>query len=171
MSRYFVTDPPVPVMEFDPSEVISDTPPNVIYIKAKMDLATDARVKSELTKIGDDRKTMELHLGENQLALLIHNIVRWEGPDLSSIPCTPDNIRTMNPTEPHLEKVLEEIAERNKRKAAPNPKPPTEPGFATNGSHDASPPSAAGISLQLATGTPRSPLLRALDGHQRPSDD
>jgi len=171
MSRYFVTDPPVAVPEFDAAAVISDTPPNVIYIKSKMDVATDARVKSELVKMAGDNKTMEMHLGENQLALLIHNIVRWEGPDLGMMPCTPENIRKLDPTEPHIEKVLETIAARNKRKVAPNPKSPIAAGSETNGSHDASPASGPGISLQLATGISKSPLLRAMDGRQTRSDD
>jgi hypothetical protein len=171
MSRYFVTDPPVPVMEFDPAEVISDTPPNIIFIKSKMDVATDARVKSELVKMAGDNKTVEMHLGENQLALLIHNIVRWEGPDLGSIPCTPANIRTLDPTEPHIALVLEEIARRNARKESPLPKSPTEPGSATNGSIDGSPQNAAEISHPSGISILRSPLLRALDGRPSRSDD
>jgi len=171
MSRYFVTDAPAPVYEFDPAEVISDTPPNVIWIKAKMDVATDARVKNELVKMAGDNKTMEMHLGENQLALLIHNIVKWEGPDLGDIPCTPEQIRKLDPTEPHIALVLEEIARRNVRKESPLPKSPTEPGFATNGSHDGSPQNAPGLSLQLATGIPRSDSRSGLLGHLRKSED
>src|SRR5262245_61008598 len=120
MSRYFVTDPPVAVAEFDPSAVISDTPPNVIYITATMDVANDAKVKHELAKMTDDNKTVELHPGEYQLALLIHNIVRWEGPDLSSVPCDAAHIRMLDPTEPHIVLVLDEIARRNARKTSPN---------------------------------------------------
>lgn len=171
MSRYFVTDPPVPVPEFDASAVISDGVPNVIYIKAKMDVATDAKVKSELVKMAGDNKTMEMHLGENQLALLIHNIVRWEGPDLSSVPCTPESIRKLDPTEPHIVLVLDEIAKRNARKVAPNPKSPTASGLETNGSADASPQNAGGISLQLATATPRSDSRSALVGRLHRSDN
>ena len=122
MSRYFVHDTPVAVPEFDADAVMSDQAPNIIYIKSKMDLATDAKVKSELMKVGSDGKTFEAHLGENQLALLIHNIVRWEGPDLSGIPCTPENIRRLNPNEPHLALVLEEIGRRNARTPSPSPK-------------------------------------------------
>lgn len=171
MSRYFVTDPPVAVYEFDAAEVLSDTPPNVIYIRSKMDVATDARVKSELTRLGDDNKSMELRLGDNQMALLIHNIVKWEGPDLSQVPCTPANIRALDPTEPHIALVLETIAERNKRKAAPNPKSSTASGSRINGSPDESPQSAGDRSLPSGNGILKSPLLRALDGHQTRSDD
>jgi hypothetical protein len=171
MSRYFVNDPPVPIPEFDAGAVISDTPPNVIYIRSRMDIETRGKVSSELVKIGGDNKTMEMQLGQNQTALLIHNIVRWEGPDFDGVPCDAAHIRTLDPNEPHIEKVLREIDARNLKKVAPNPKPPIANGFATNGSHDVSHPNEAGISLQLATGISRSPLLRALDGHQNRSDD
>src|SRR5262245_10652821 len=100
MPRYFVTDPPVPVYEFDPSEVLSEKPPNIIWIRAKMDLATDSKVKNELLKFGKDTQ-IEAHLGENELSLLIHNIVRWEGPDLQNVPCDAAHIRQLDPTEPH----------------------------------------------------------------------
>ncbi len=180
MSRYFVTDPPVPVPEFDSAEVISDVQPNVIYIKAKMDVATDAKVKSELLTLGSDNKTMEARLGENSVALLIHNIVRWEGPDLGNVPCTPSNIRTLDPTEPHIALVLEEIARRNKRPDGPSKKSAAPSTSERNGaagwSPNASVPSAnnpaqPSLSLQLATGMHTSPLRSAIIGRQKASDD
>jgi hypothetical protein len=171
MSRYFVNDPPVPIYEFDSSEVISDTPPNIIFIKSRMDVETRGKVKNELIGLAKDGTTPEIKVGANETALLIHNIVKWAGPDFDGVPCDAVHIRTLDPNEPHIEKVLAAINTRNLKKAAPNPKAPTEPGFATNGLHDGSLASAPGISLQLATGISRSPLLRALDGHQGRSDD
>lgn len=178
MSRYFVTDPPAPVYEFEPGSMLdaSGQPatPNVIFIKSKMDVATDAKVKSELVTMGADNKTVEMRLGENQLALLIHNIVRWEGPDLDSVPCTPANIRALDPTEPHIVLVLDEIARRNKRPDSPNPKPAAGSTSAKNGAAGsiASPDgNQPGLSLQLATGTLRSPLRSAMDGRRNKSDD
>lgn len=170
MSRYFVNDPPVPVAEFDTSEVISDTPPNVIYIRSRMDIETRGKVSSELVKVGSDNKTMEMQLGQNQTALLIHNIVKWAGPDFDGVPCDAAHIRTLDPTEPHIEKVLEEIDRRNLKKVAPNPKSSTESGFVTNGSHDGSPVNAGGRSLQLATTIPPSVSRSGLTGHLRRSD-
>ena len=170
MSRFFVDDPPVPVYEFESRDVVSDTAECVIWIKSKMDIETRGKVSSELVKMGSDNKTMEMHLGANQTALLLHNIVKWEGPGFDGVPCDPAHIRKIDPTEPLFEKVLEEIDRRNKKKVAPNPKSPIEPGFATNGSPGASPQNAGGVSLQLATGMSRSPLLRALDGRPNRSD-
>jgi len=171
MSRYFCTDPPVPVYEFDPTEVISETPPNVIFIKSKMDVATDAKVKSELITLGADNKTVEARLGDNQLALLIHNIVRWDGPDLSDTPCTVANIRALDPTEPHIVLVLDEIARRNKRPDSPNPKSAAGSTLGKNGAAGSIGSDPPGLSLQLATGIGKSPLRSALDGRRSRSDD
>src|SRR5262245_681748 len=135
MPRYFVTDPPVPIYEFDPTEVISATPPNIIWIRSKMDIATDAKVKSELLRFGKDSQ-IEAHIGENELSLLIHNIVKWEGPDLGTVPCTPEQIRKLDPTEPHLRAVLAAIAERNQRAAGPSPKSAAASTFASAGAVD-----------------------------------
>jgi hypothetical protein len=172
MSRYFVNDPPVGIPEFDASSVISDTPPNVIYIKARMDVATDAKVKNELLKLGSDNKTMESHLGENAVALLVHNIVKWEGPDLSSVPCTPANIRTLDPNEPHIALVLEEITRRNARPDGPSPKSPDASTSGNAGASDWNANQDGGnLSLRLATSTPRSPLASAITGRLSKSDD
>lgn len=171
MSRYFVNDPPFPIFEFDASEIISDAPPNVIYIKSRMDVETRGKVKSELVKLAKDGTTPEIQIGQNETALLLHNIVRWSGPDFDGVPCDAAHIRTLDPNEPHIEKVLAAINDRNLKKAAPNPKSTTESGFATNGSHAASPPSEGGISLQLATSTRPSPLQSALIGRRSRSDD
>lgn len=169
MSRYFVTDSPVAIPEWDDDPaIISTTKPNVIYIKSKMDVATKAKVTSEMFTVGKDSQ-LEARLGANELALLIHNIVKWDGPDFDGVPCTPDRIRTLDPTEPHIAKVLEVIAERNK----PPKSPKAEAGISnstSNGDTGSTIPPQS-VSLQLATGVPRSPLLRSLDGHRNRSDD
>lgn len=173
MPKYFVTDPPVPVWEFDPAETLSDVQPNVIWIKSKMDVATAGKVQSELFTFNKEGGGMEAHVGENQTALLIHNIVRWEGPDLGGVPCTPEKIRTLDPNEPHIAAVLEEIAGRNKKRASPNPKLPASTNGATSGIEGrlTGLPVRAPSSLELATGKPRSSLLSAMDGHLNRSDD
>jgi hypothetical protein len=174
MSRFHV-DPTekVDIFEFDPSEVVSDTPPNVITIRARMSIEVSGRVTSEIAKLGADNKTTEVSIGAQAVALLLHNILAWRGPDFDDLPCTPENIRSLptSASDPFIEKVVNEIGERNKRRESPNGKPPTAHGFATNGSHAVSPASAAGISLQLATSTPKSALRSALDGHLNRSDD
>jgi hypothetical protein len=158
MSRYLVNDPPVPIYEFDPAEVISESPPNVIYIRSKMDSDADARYKNVILGMGDDG-AIERNLGMLQLALLLANIVSWSGPDLDSVPCTQENIRKLDPAEPHLALVLEEIARRNKRPEAPSPKSATASTSASAGGVDSAMPAKASVesqSLLLATGKQRS---------------
>lgn len=178
MSRYFVNDEPVPILEFDGEQLDADgraVQPNVIWIKAKMDVETRGKVSSELVTAGADN-TPEMRLGMNQTALLIHNIVRWTGPDLGRVPCIPANIRKLDPTEPHIEKVLSAIGERNKPRPSPDPKSAAGANTSTNGTAHGSAPALRAIDLashrgRSATSTPRSPLQSALDGHLSKSDD
>jgi hypothetical protein len=171
MSRYFVTDAPVAVPEWedDPS-IISSTKPNVIWVKAKMDVTTKGKVTSELFTMGKDN-SLEARLGANETALLVHNIVRWDGPDFEGMPCTPDNIRKLDPTEPHVARVLEVIATRN----APPKSPKAQPGIdnsTTNGDTGLTTrPSQGSGNLQLASGELKSPLLNAVNGHLNRSED
>jgi hypothetical protein len=159
----------VAVHEFDPSEVISDQPPNVIFIRPKMDFATQKRVGAAGFSLGAAGKPNELDLAENLIAMLVYNIVGWAGPLFDGVPCTPENIRRLDPDQPVVEKAIEEITRRN-TKAAPSPKSPTRPGGASAGVHgwveqaDSSAP-------QSATTTPRSPLLSAAIGRQSRSED
>lgn len=171
MSKYFVTDGPIAVYEFDASAVISEQPPNVIYIRAKMDTDADARVKNVMVTMGDDG-AVERNVGLYQLALLLVNIVRWEGPDLDGVPCTEANIRKLDPTEPHLALVLEEIARRNKRPDGPSPKSRTASTSASAGAADLTASQGGeSLSLQLATGSYTSHLRNAITGRLKPSDD
>lgn len=182
--RFFVTDAPVPIYEFDPSETIADREPNVIWIKSRMDVETSGKVSSELVKV-DDQGKAELYAGAQQTALLIHNIVRWEGPDFEQlddadqvmrdgqgrpiyVPVTPENIRQLDHRDPFIERVIDEIGERNKKRASPKATSPTA-NISTSDTlpgsghmpKDAEPPN---VSLQLATGRSRSSLLNAVDG-------
>lgn len=136
MSRYFVTDAPVPIAEFDDETVVSDQPPNIIYIKARMDVETDAKVKGELIAMGADNK-VELRIGENSMALLVHNIVAWSGPDFDGVPCDAAHIKRLDINNPHVARVLEDITTRNKRQESPNPKSHGANGF-TNDTEPAS---------------------------------
>lgn len=170
MSRYFVTDPPVAVAEFDLHSVISETPPNVIWIKARMDVETKGRVQSELISV-DKQGNAVVQVGANSMALLIHNIVRWEGPDLGAMACTPANIRTLDPNEPHIALVLEEIATRNKEREAPIPKSATAPGLRADGLRAVDLAIVGGSPNQSVSTMPPSALRSALTGRLNKSGD
>lgn len=98
-----------------------DVPPeqrNIIYIKAKMDVGTQNRMLSAILKVreetGDEDGTnMSYDLGAYYIALLRHNIVKWEGPAFQGVPCTPENIERLDPDEPLVERVLERLNESN----------------------------------------------------------
>lgn len=173
MSRLFVTDSPVPIYEFDLTEVISDVAPSVVFIRPKMDVATRAKVTSELFTLSKDNNSVEARLGANELALLIHNIVRWDGPLFLDdqgrpIPCTPEQISKFDPTDPFIAKISDEISKRNKSPKAPEASPTNS--TSANAGEVASNPSKQSISVQLATTTPRSPLRSAMDGRLIRSD-
>jgi hypothetical protein len=121
MSRYFVTDAPVPIAEFDDETVVSDQPPNIIFIKARMDVETNAKVQGELIAMGADNK-VELRIGENSMALLVHNITGWAGPDFDGVPCDAAHIKRLDINNAHVARVLEEVTARNRRQESPNPK-------------------------------------------------
>lgn len=172
MSKYFVDDEPVPIYEFDPESMISDKAPNVIWIRPRMNVEIDGRVKSELLKLGADGKTPEVHVGAQQMALLIHNIMRWSGPDLGNVPCTPQIIRKLDPTDPHIEKVLEAIAERNRRRESPVPNSRTASGLRIAGGSSAALEAATMPGFRpLETTTRQSSWQSRLDGLQSKLDD
>lgn len=166
MSRYFVDADAVPIPEWDDDPtIISDRLPNVIYIRSKMSVGVKAKITSEMFSWNATSKELESRFGENETALLIHNIVRWTGPDFDGVPCTRDNIIRLDPTEPHIVAVSEAIAERN---APPkSPAASATPSISTNaGPTDSITPAPDRLTLQLATGGSQSPLQSAITGHR-----
>lgn len=141
----------VEVYEFDPTEVLSDQPPNIIRIRPKMDFATQKKVGAAGFRLGTGAKPNELDLAENLIAMLVLNIVGWSGPDFDAIPCTPENIRRLDPDQPIVEKALEEIARRNS-KAPPDPKAPAGTATATSAGAGGLTTPPQSISMQLASG-------------------
>lgn len=115
-------------MFIDPHEraSVSDERGNTIHYKPRMDFKTTAMVQDELLRIkveeqerqrsraGDDAE-VEFTVGmeRRKLALLVHNIVEWDGPDFEGVPCTREWIERLNPNEPLIEKLLNAIGEGN----------------------------------------------------------
>lgn len=151
MSRFHV-DPQetVDIYEFENEETISDAPPNVITIRARMDVATAGRVSSEMMKLSADNKP-ELHVGAHIVALLLHNILAWRGPDFDQLPCTPANIRALPSVDgdPFIAKVANEIGTRNRKRESPNSKSPTVNGSASAGGADSKPIGSADAAERL----------------------
>lgn len=99
----FVTSERVPVTVDD----------NTVYIRGKMDLGTRNRCLDALAVISPSGGSMESHLGEYATALMVNNILGWEGPAFAGVECTPANIARLDPDEPIVEAVLAEIGRRN----------------------------------------------------------
>jgi len=108
---------------------------NTIYIRAKMDGRTKAAVQDEMRARGfrsDDNVEIS-GIGSYRLALLVHNVVAWEGPAFAGVPCKRANIELLDPDEPLVELVAEEIGKRNAPKESPDPNSPTPTGSTTDG--------------------------------------
>ena len=104
---------------------------NVIFIRPKMDYGTRNKVVGEAAKLlqgaaaqrrrgrgpkgkrqTDDQK-MEFNVGAYQTALLVHNVLGWHGPAFVGVACTAENIATLDPDEPLVKVVVDEITNRN----------------------------------------------------------
>lgn len=173
MSRYFVDDPPAPIYEFEPGSQ-GDREPNVILIRARMDEKTRAAVANELAQTSGEGKQLAITAlpGNNTLALLIHNILGWRGPDFDGVPCDRKHIELLDRTEPLIEQVINAIGERNAPKSSPIPNSPAGSGSSSGGKPDSRLPAPApSLSQQLATGIGISPLRSALDGRLGKSEN
>jgi hypothetical protein len=102
---------------------------NTIWIKAKMDLGTRSAVLDEIRTSGGKPEDADIHhLGQYRLALMQHNIVAWEGPAFEGMPCTRGNIARLDPTDPLVEAVADEIGQRNAPSESPDPNAPAPSG-------------------------------------------
>ncbi len=115
---------------------------NVVFILPKMSYGVRSKVIGEAAKIvakqqgaqnrqqrraarsrrGQDSQEMEIDVGAHQLALLVHNIVAWQGPAFAGVPCIRENIELLDQDKPLVAKVIEEISDRN----SPNDEPAGE---------------------------------------------
>ncbi len=114
----FVKKETVPVADGD----------NVIHIKAKMDFGTRQSVLGEAMRFEFEGGARRMDLGAYNKALLVHNIVKWEGPDFKGVPCTPENILALDPNEPLVKKVQQELAARNPVRSTEAQKKPKAAG-------------------------------------------
>lgn len=103
---------------------------DTFLIKWKMDFGTKCLVEDTLTKmsIGTDKAgDLIFSVGAQRLALAMHNIVGWKGPKFDNVPCTPENIKRLDPDYPVFVKAQAEISRRNTRQE------PTDPNSTTTG--------------------------------------
>jgi len=93
---------------------------DVIWIRNRMSVAVQQAVQSEATSMkGSGGRAMEVDIdvGLYQLALLRQNIVAWQGPSFNGVVCTPETIGELDASEPLVQRVLQEISDRNARRS------------------------------------------------------
>ena len=105
----------------EPSAVTPDL--DVIWIRPRMSYGVQQAVMGEGVKLEQGgavprgrkaaKREVEINLGAWQSALLVHNIVAWQGPSFGVVPVSRDNILALDPREPLVQRVIAEISERN----------------------------------------------------------
>jgi hypothetical protein len=93
---------------------------DVIWIRNRMSVAVQQGVQSEATSMkGSGGRAMEvdIDIGLYQLALLRQNILAWQGPSFNGVVCTPETIGELDASEPLVQRVLQEISDRNARRS------------------------------------------------------
>lgn len=97
---------------------------DIIWIRSRMSVAVQQAVQSEATSVSTNRVNgrsgtpdVEIDVGVYQISLLRQNILAWQGPSFAGVPCTADNIGDLDPQEPLVERVLQEISTRNTRRS------------------------------------------------------
>jgi len=96
---------------------------DVIWIRPRMSYGVQQAVMGEGVTLEQSapvargrkaaKREIEINLGAWQSALLVHNIVAWQGPSFGVVPVTRDNILALDPREPLVQRVINEISERN----------------------------------------------------------
>lgn len=93
---------------------------DVIWIRNRMSVAVQQAVQSEATSVktsGGRSPDLEIDVGLYQLALLRQNILAWQGPSFNGVVCTPETIGELDASEPLVQRVLQEINDRNARRS------------------------------------------------------
>lgn len=115
----------------DTSKVEVTDGDNKLYIKRRMDFGTKCRVEDTLTQMAlknGEMDNIRFTLGAQKLALAIHNIVAWSGPDFVGVPCTQENIERLDPDYPLLVKAQERITALNLPRGDTDPNGSTTTG-------------------------------------------
>jgi|GEM_PF-3387412 len=124
---------------------------NTIWITGKMGIRARKTVQDELMQISAQQggtngvAQVALSMGAYTLALLRHNVLRWEGPAFAGVALTQANVDRLDADEPLVNAVIEEIGKRNPLRQAPAPKPEASATPATTAGS-----SSAGATVDVA---------------------
>lgn len=93
---------------------VADDQGNTVWVLGRMGVGTEVKVSADFARLGGRG------VNAYQLALMRHNIVKWEGPDFDGVPCSHANINKLDFKLPEVRAlftaVLEKIDELNERK-------------------------------------------------------
>lgn len=97
---------------------------NIFYLRAKMDIATEAAVIAEYGRLSRGLATIPEKV--YYLALLKHNLLAWSGPDYMDEkgnlrPCNPVTIGHLDPDDPLVTEAVEAIRTANTSPEAKTP--------------------------------------------------
>lgn len=97
---------------------------DTIYIRRhKMNMGMQMRVQGAAAE----------NYGNGVLTMLDEYIVKWSGPSFQGVPCTPANIRKLDPEQPLVDFVVNEIKKRNPQLDSPDPNLPLTSGSIATG--------------------------------------
>lgn len=102
---------------------------NCFYLRAKMDMATEAAVIADYGRLS--RGLMAVPEKVYKVALLKHNILAWSGPDYvdekgNAVPCNAVTIGRLDPDDPLVDLAYKAIDEANASPSAPSTSSGTE---------------------------------------------
>jgi hypothetical protein len=117
----FVSKEPVPVCVAPPETPEAER--DIIYIRPKMDYGTKQRVQYAIMHayagMGvEGLRNAPLDIAAANIALLVHNVLRWSGPAFDGVPCDAEHIEGLDDDEPLVQAVLAEINARNAQPSA-----------------------------------------------------
>jgi hypothetical protein len=90
---------------------------NSIYIRKKLDFGQRTTVETAAAMAATNASSDLIG------AMMLAFIVRWEGPDFEGVSCTAANIRRLDPDEPLVERVHDEIVRRYTATTKESPDP------------------------------------------------
>lgn len=103
---------------------------NFIFIKPKLNFGETKRVQRALLKATQSTRAdgssgdlvTDFDLSAYQVQLLIESVVSWSGPAFASVPLTAASLAELDPDDPLVVEVQEEIGRRNAKTKRENPK-------------------------------------------------
>jgi hypothetical protein len=90
---------------------------NIVYIWEELPHGPASKALAAIASVNVLTGEVKVDVGEYANALLVHSILRWEGPKFKEngkqLACTPENIARFDRSDPLYKKLAQEVTERN----------------------------------------------------------